>query len=320
MNRTANVCVVGSLNVDHTLMAARLPVPGETLMARGAFTSFGGKGANQAVAAARAGARVALIGCVGNDDNGARYRIHLSAEGIDVCGVSTAPQETPTGSAFIVVDDSGENFILVNAGANEALSPAQIDQFASLIRGSHILLMQLECPLPAILHAAHVARAAGVKVVINPSPWSAAFLTAGIPADILVTNEREAALLTGHDPVTLLEHPCDALNAAQCPVLIVTRGKAPTLVLSATEGCLALAPPAVTPVDTVGAGDTFAGAFTVAIAEGRSLRDAVAFANAAAALATLQSGAQAAIPSRAQILDFASAGGAGAAPFPLKGV
>lgn len=280
------IVVVGSLNVDHTLRVPHIPAPGETLAASSMLTCFGGKGANQAVAAARAGGLVSMIGCVGQDDFGARYIEHLQRDGIDTAGVLRSP--LPTGSAFIAVDDLGENSIVVNAGANHAITPEDIDRHAELIRSADALLLQLECPLAVVQRAAEIARDAGVRVILNPSPLSAEYLAARFAVDVLIVNEGEAARIT----------PGRNLNEAMCRHLIITRGAESTLSIT-EDGGREFAPPQVTPVDTVGAGDTFAGAFAVASSEGRV--DAIRFANAAGALATLKAGAQPAIPARDEI-------------------
>lgn len=294
------IVVVGSLNVDHTLRVPRIPGPGETLSASGAFTCFGGKGANQAVAAARAGGDVTLIGCAGRDDFGARYVQHLQGEGIATQAI--VQSDLPTGSAFIAVDDRGENCIIVNPGANHALLPEHIDRHAEVIREARALLLQLECPLPAVKRAAEVAREAGVRVMVNPSPWSEAFVSAEIPVDVLIVNEHEAGLLTGMTFTELVHKPEAALAESKCSLLIVTRGSDSTLVVRSGHEVVEVAPPKIAPVDTVGAGDTFAGALAVALSEGVAVNEAVRFANAAGALATLKPGAQPAIPTRELIL------------------
>ena len=298
MSARPKIVVVGSLNVDHTLKVPRIPVPGQTIMANGALTSFGGKGANQALAAARAGGDVALIGCVGDDDFGVRYIEQLRAEGILTEGIVKAA--VPTGSAFITVDNAGENAIVVNPGANAALEPHHLDAHAAVIRSAAALLLQFECPLPTVRHAVEMARAAAVPVILNPSPLSPEFMGAEIPCDILIANEHEAAVLVGMSLAELDTAPARALSIARCRELIVTCGAAPTLVLTA-DTTSRIAPPKVTPVDTVGAGDAFAGAFCVARATGASLTEAVRFGNAAGALATLKIGAQSSIPTRKEI-------------------
>lgn len=283
------IVVVGSLNVDHTLRVPHIPAPGETLTSSSMLTCFGGKGANQAVAAARAGGAVSMIGCVGEDDFGARYIEQLQSDGIDTVGVLRST--LPTGTALIAVDDCGENSIIVNAGANHAITPEDIDRRAELIRGADALLLQLECPLAVVQRAAEIARAAGVRVILNPSPLSAEYLAAQFTVDTLIVNEGEAEQIAPQR--TLLE--------AMCRHLIITRGSESTLSIT-EEGVAEIVPPKVAPVDTVGAGDTFAGAFAVASSEGRG--DAISFANAAGALATLEAGAQPAIPTRGEIEAF----------------
>ena len=283
------IVVVGSLNVDHTLRVPHIPAPGETLTSSSMLTCFGGKGANQAVAAARAGGAVSMIGCVGQDDYGTRYIECLRGEDIETSGIMRST--LPTGTAFIAVDDRGENSIIVNAGANHAITPEDIDLHAELIRSADALLLQLECPLAVVQRAAEIARAAAVRVILNPSPLSAEYLAARFEVDTLIVNEGEAAQIT----------PGRNLQEAMCRHLIITRGAESTLTIT-ENGVEEIMPPKVTPVDTVGAGDTFAGAFAVASSE--SMGDAIRFANAAGALATLKAGAQPAIPMRGEIEAF----------------
>ena len=247
--------------------------------------SFGGKGANQAVAAARAGGRVRMIGCLGNDERGREYRARLEAEEIENSGVLTV--ETSTGAAFITVDRKGENTIVIDPGANHALTPKMLEDSASRIEESAVTLLQLECPPEVVAAAAVLTRAAGRKVVLNPSPWQPEPMAGDIPIDVLIVNEREAESLPGGP-----EGFCSRMG---CEAVIVTRGASPTRIVS-RGGSSEVAPPKVSPVDTVGAGDTFAGVFALAYARGTGLRDAVRMANAAAALATLKRGAQEAIP------------------------
>ena len=242
-----------------------------------------------------------MIGCVGDDDSADHYRRHLAAEGIDTTGIATATGSA-TGSAFITVDDRGENAIVVHPGANHALTPAMIEAALSSFDGADVLLLQLECPLPAVKRAAEAAREAGATVIINPSPWCDKLRDAGVPVDVFVVNENEAVSLAGRAPDELATHPAEALAAAGCDTLVITRGTDSTLAISAENGVIDCPPPVVNPVDTVGAGDTFAGAFAVARAGGMPLREAVQFANCAGALATLQPGAQTAIPNRESIL------------------
>jgi ribokinase len=238
---------------------------------------------------------------VGEDDFGSRYIEHLQAEGIHTEAIIRVP--APTGSAFINVDDAGENSIIVNPGANHALQPHHLDAHAAIIRSASAVLLQLECPLPTVLHAVKIASAAGVPVILNPSPLTPEFIQTGLSVDTLIVNEHEAATLTGRQLEEAQTQPQSVLAAARCRQLIITRGGDSTLVITAGQ-TLSIAPPKVTPVDTVGAGDTFAGAFAVACSTGSRMDEAIRFANAAGALATQVVGAQPSIPNRDAILAF----------------
>jgi len=297
MKGRPKIIVVGSLNVDHTFRVTHFPAPGDTRMARGASTDFGGKGANQAVAAARAGGDVTLIGCAGGDVLGTRYIEYLQREGIRAEAILRGEGDVPTGAAFIVVDDKGENLIVVNPGANHAIRPEHIEAHAATIRAADALLLQLECPLPVVMRAAAIASEAGVRVILNPSPLSPEFVRCGMKVHTLIVNEheeREANNSSGGGNTPL---------AARCEQLVVTAGSKPTRAVTAAQ-TFSIEPPKVTPVDTVGAGDTFAGAFAVALTEDQPFDQAIAFANAAGALATLKPGAQTAIPRREEVLEF----------------
>jgi ribokinase len=299
-HRAGSVAVVGSLNMDTSWRVSRIPGPGETLIASGIFTCCGGKGANQAVAASRAGANVQLLGCVGLDEAGTTCIGNLHQERIGTTGILRRGDHT--GAACIALADDGENCILVNTGANHLLTSGDLEQHAELIAGAAILLLQLEVPLPAVRRAAEIARAHGVIVVLNPSPWHPAVLQDSLPVDILVVNEQEARALARHGhsdglmKATTLPEDCPAAT------VIITRGAAPVIVLSRHESRFESVPPPVQPVDTVGAGDTFTGALAAALAQGLPLRGAVRFASTAAALSTLQFGAQTAMPHREAIL------------------
>lgn len=296
--RRARIAVVGSLNVDFTFRLPRLPKPGETLMAEGMEVHLGGKGANQAVAAARSGAVVSLIGCVGEDEHARRYREHLQKEGIQTGQLSTGC--APTGCAFITVDGSGDNAIVVHPGANALLSAAHVDQCAEALASADALLLQLECPLPVVAHAAALARAAGVHVLINPSPFSKEAVSMLRGSDIWILNESEFRQLQQFTGPDLHADHAQLLEKLGCRALVVTHGSGATLLITHTQ-TVSLLPPRVTPVDSVGAGDTFAGAFATFYSEGRPLEECVRLANAAGALATLKTGAQASIPYRPQI-------------------
>ena len=294
------IAVVGSLNVDLFYRVATIPRPGETVASHGVITAFGGKGANQAVAAHRAGGQVSLIGTVGDDDQGLRYVEALHNEGVNVEAVRAHPA-LPTGSAIILLEDSGENSIIVEAGANQATSQDSVDAAKQLIEEADILLLQFETPSETIHRAAEIARAAGVAIVINPSPWRDDFPSSGIPCDHLITNETEAAKLLACDESEVAETGGKALGQLGVQTLVITRGSSSTLAFSSNDDQHEIPVKPVTPVDTVGAGDAFAGAYAVAIAEGRSLPEALRFANAAGGLATLKLGAQPSIPHRTDI-------------------
>ncbi len=299
MLQRPKIVVIGSLNVDHTLRVPHIPAPGETLTATATFTCLGGKGANQALAAARAGGDVTLIGCVGEDNFGARYIEHLRSAGIHTGTIMRAGPST--GCAFIAVDDTGENGIVVSPGANHALTPIHVEEHTTLIRSAAALLLELECPLPTVLRAVSIAVAAGVPVILNPSPLTSEFIQAHMEVNTLILNEHEATALVSMTRAEIDAEPQRARAAARCRQMIITRGGDPTLVITA-GGILKIAPPQVIPVDTVGAGDAFAGAFAVAHADGMALEGAVRFANAAGALATQGVGAQPSIPWRDAIL------------------
>jgi ribokinase len=284
------IVVVGSLNLDRIHRVARLPLPGETVTARETLIRFGGKGANQAIAAARLGGRVALIGAVGDDEGGRDYRRRLREEGIETSGL-VEKRGSATGSASIVVEDTGENTIIVDPGANGRLDPADVRAGQEAIRAAALVLLQLEVPLEATLEALVLAREAGVPVVLNPSPWRPDFPWSDVSLHTVIVNETEAAAWLGE-----VKFPEElALER-----LVVTQGSRPTLGMS-RDGRLAVSPLAVRPVDTVGAGDAFAGAMAVALAEQQGFEAALQFANAAGGLATLAIGAQEALPTRAEV-------------------
>jgi ribokinase len=216
---------------------------------------------------------------VGDDDPGHRYLAYLQEDGICTEALQISA-DAATGSAFIAVDSSGENSIIVNPGANHAV-------VAPSLPPVDVLLMQLECPLPVVAQVANSAHSAGALVILNPSPWDDGILDLDFHIDVLIVNEHEAV----------------SAEALAADLRIVTRGARSTLAYRPGAAAVSIPPPPVVPVDTVGAGDTFAGAFAVAYARGMALAETIAFANSAAALATLKPGAQAAIPHLAAIMD-----------------
>jgi ribokinase len=294
----AYVTVVGSLNMDLVIRAPRIPQPGETIIGGELHTVPGGKGANQAVAAARLGARVSMVGRVGRDAFAGPLLDNLTATGVDHTFV-TGDAEAATGVALIVVDDAGQNSIVVASGANMRLSPADVEAAKAAISAAQVVLLQLESPLETVTRAAEIARAHGVTVILNPAParpLPAALLSL---VDVLVPNESETALLSGV-PVgnqAEAEAAAAALRTSGVGTLILTLGERGAML--AREGEAALFPAFdVTPVDTTAAGDAFVGGLAVALAEGKALAEAVRWGNAAGALATTKLGAQPSLPTR----------------------
>lgn len=298
--RPGRVAVVGTLNVDLVWQVASLPAPGQTVLATATERQFGGKGANQAVAAARQGARVTLVGAVGEDAEGRAYRDHLVREGIDP-GQVTAVPGVATGTAHVYVDARGENLIVVDQGANARIS---VSGLATLLPQIDVLLVQLECALPAAVEALRLAEAAGVRTVLNASPVNAAFPWGRHAIDTVIVNEHECAECFGCAPAVLQRLSSGArgelLSSRKVHHLVVTQGSAPTLHFTAEESHESPTFP-VQPRDTVGAGDTFAGTLAAQLAEGREWSAALRHANIAGALSTLALGAQAAMPTRAQV-------------------
>jgi ribokinase len=280
-----SVLIVGSGNVDLVSQVERIPAPGETVLSTGFATYPGGKGNNQATAAARAGAHTTFVGAFGDDDNGARLLTGLTGSGVHPL-VRTSAE--PTGTAMITVASTGENAIVVNPGANATLTHLTGDERLA-IASATIVLLQLEIPLATVVDA---ARAATGTVVLNAAPARPLprDLLAGI--DLLVVNEHEAELLGGAE---------DLLTVV--PRLVVTLGAAGA-VIHTRAGTTAVAGIRVEAVDTTGAGDTFCGALVARLDEGAALDEAVRFATSAAALSVTRVGAVPAIPTREEIDDF----------------
>lgn len=295
------VVVLGSVNADLVLRCPQLPLPGQTVHGRDFRTLPGGKGANQAVAAARLGASVSFIGCVGDDELGHNACRILAAEGIATRHLHRMAG-TSTGVAMILVDDAGQNCIALAAGANAALSTAHVDAAAAEIQGAALLICQLESPLPVVQHAVALARAAGVPVLLNPAPAQALPPELLAQVDVLVPNETEAAALIGLPPGAVFDAAAAAvsLRALGPRTVIITLG-AQGVQLADDGLSLHLPAPVVRAVDTTGAGDTFIGAYAAARCEGAGLADAVAYAQRAAALSVTKAGAMAAMPRRDEL-------------------
>jgi len=295
---TARVTVVGSLNMDLVTRTPRIPQPGETIIGDDFHTVPGGKGANQAVAAARLGAQVSMVGRVGRDAFAGPMLDNLAAAGVDHTFVTQDP-EAATGVALIVVEGTGQNSIVVASGANKCLSPADVEAAEAVIAAADALLLQLESPLETVTRAAEVARSHEMMVILNPAPARPLPAALLLLVDVLVPNESETALLTGL-PVcdrAEAETAAMALRRSGVGTVILTLGERGALL--AQEGGADLFPAFdVTPVDTTAAGDAFVAGFAVALAEGRTLAEAVRWGNAAGALATTKLGAQPSLPTR----------------------
>lgn len=295
---TAQVIVVGSLNMDLVTRTPRIPQPGETIIGSGFHTLPGGKGANQAVAAARLGAQVSMIGRVGDDSFGSLLLDNLAAASVDHTLVIRDP-EAATGVALIVVDDAGQNSIVVASGANARLSPGDVDAGVDAIAAADVLLLQSESPMETVMRAAEVGQACGVTVILNPAPARPLPDELLSLIDVLVPNESETALLAGMDVVSQAdaEKAAAALLNLGVGIVILTLGSRGALVARET-GADVFPAFDVTPVDTTAAGDAFVGGFAVALAEDRPLAEAVRWGNAAGALATTKLGAQPSLPTR----------------------
>jgi ribokinase len=294
------IAVVGSCNFDSVVYADRLPAAGETVQGQRLLQVPGGKGANQAIAAARAGGAVTMIGAVGADASGGLVRANLQEAGVDVGGLRTTSR--PTGTAHIMVDSSGSNAIVIIAGANAEMTDLT-GADREVIARSDVLLLQLELPMSAVIAAAAAAHQAGTLVILTPAPVRP--LPAGLldHVDLLVPNEPETRQLTG---LTTVPAALAAL-LARVPEVAITLG---------ADGCsygqragyrIGVRAPAVPVVDTTAAGDTFAGALAVSLAEGNAPPDALTWATSAAALSVQLSGASPSMPHRPQIDAFARA-------------
>ncbi|GAA3598980.1 ribokinase [Gibbsiella greigii] len=301
---TGKLVVLGSINADHILNVEQFPAPGETVIGKQYKVAFGGKGANQAVAAGRSGANIAFIACVGGDDIGARIRQQLAADRIDTRPVEAIADST-TGVALIFVNGEGENVIGINAGANAAVTPDYLGRHRQTIIDAQALLMQLESPLETVIAAANLAKQHHTQVILNPAP--ARDLPDALLAmiDIITPNETEAQRLTG----VAVNSDEDAARAAQAlhgkgiATVIITLGRRGVWLSESGNG-RRVPGFSVQAVDTIAAGDTFNGALVTALLEGRPMDVAVKFAHAAAAIAVTRPGAQPSVPWRQEIDAF----------------
>lgn len=292
MNRRPHITVLGSINMDLVVRCAALPKAGQTILAESSTEFCGGKGANQAVAAAEAGADVSFIGAVGSDAFAARLMGNLSRYGIDCHAVSIGVQQA-SGLAIIAVDQHGQNSIMVVSNANASVTRDEVNAARALIQSSDLLLVQLELPLDAVLAGIEIALQAGVRVVLDPAPAPSEFPPQLLAVDLICPNESEAATLTGL-PVESIEdarRAADALHQMGARHVAITMGERGTWLRSEDESCL-IPSFQVRAVDTTAAGDAFAGALATRWIKTGDLFDAVRFANAAGALAASTHGAQ----------------------------
>ena len=298
MKTAGNLVVLGSINADHILNLETFPTPGETVTGNQYQVAFGGKGANQAVAAGRSGANIAFIACTGDDDTGERVRKQLASDNIDIAPVSVVAGES-TGVALIFVNAEGENVIGIHAGANAALTTERVEAQRGIIAGAEALLMQLAAA--KIVHENHTS------VVLNPAP--ARVLSDELLAlvDIITPNETEAEKLTG----IRVENDDDAARAA---LALHEKGIGTVIITLGSRGVWASVNGEgrrvpgfkVKAIDTIAAGDTFNGALVTALLEGKAMDDAIRFAHAAAAIAVTRKGAQPSVPWRKEIDEFLS--------------
>ncbi|QLB18311.1 ribokinase [Mannheimia granulomatis] len=302
--------VLGSINADHVISVPYFAKPGETLTGSGYHIAYGGKGANQAVAAARLGekceVKVSFISCIGDDDIGRAMKTAFEQDGINTQSIKTI-LNAMTGIAMIQVAESGENSIVISAGANGHLDESVVEEYQTEIRQADCLLMQLETPLPAIIQAAKIAKENSTKVVLNPAPARTLPTELLSLLDMITPNETEAEILTGIKVV-------DEQTASQAAAIFHQNGIEKVLITLGSKGVFisekgegSIVPGfRVQAVDTTAAGDTFNGALVTTMLEEKSLAEAIRFAHAAAAISVTRKGAQSSIPTRQEVFDFLS--------------
>jgi ribokinase len=303
-----DIIVIGSLNMDLVAVLPRLPGPGETLLGTRYFTAQGGKGANQAYAAAKLGGSVAMLGRVGSDDHGRRLRASLESVGCNVTGVETI--DGSSGVAMILVADSGQNCIVVVPGANHRYSPGDLLRDDARLAQARFVMLQLETPVETVLEAARRAKQHGAQVILDPAP-----ALKNLPAelferiDVLTPNESEAAHLLGRPAADLTTDEAISiareLQSLGPPAVIIKMGSQGCLLADGSQATQ-IAAPRVKVVDTTAAGDIFNAALAVARSQGASLNDACEFAVRAAALSVTRFGAQPSVPSRGEVESLSS--------------
>lgn len=296
------ILVIGSLNMDLVVETDRMPATGETILGRGFMTAAGGKGANQAAAAAKLGGETCMVGCVGQDLFGEEI-----LRGLESCGVNTEPvdrvKEAATGTASIILVN-GDNSIIVDRGANSCLSPEKVESCRKLIAQSDVLLIQLETPLRSVVRAIEIARECGTMVVLNPAPVPVEAIPEALykMVDVITPNELECEALTGM-PTETTEEAFLAVRA------LMDKGVSQVIVTLGSKGVVYnrgaamnfLPARKVKAVDTTGAGDSFSGAVAVALSDGKNIDDAIAFANTVASLTVQKKGAQQSLPTLEEV-------------------
>lgn len=297
--------VLGSVNADHVISVPQFAKPGETLMGNNYHIAYGGKGANQAVAAARLGANIDFIACIGNDDIGRAMKMAFASDGMNTEAVVEISNQM-TGIAMIQVAASGENSIVISAGANAHLNEDIVNKFSHKITEADALLMQLETPLSAVILAAKLAKQAGTKVILNPAPAQALPDELLTQLDMITPNETETEILTG---IKVTDEE-SAVKAAEVfhnkgiETVLITLGSKGVFLSQKDQKGQIISGFRVEAKDTTAAGDTFNGALMTALLEDKPLVEAIRFAHAAAAISVTRQGAQPSIPSREETLAF----------------
>ena len=299
-NSSCDVVVIGSSNIDMVVRCSELPLPGQTILGSDFAMNAGGKGANQAVAAAKMGAKTQLVARLGKDVFAQASQRSFEESGLGTDHLVT-DEHAASGVALIYVDDQGENQIVVAPGANKLLTPQDVDNALPVICQAKVMILQLEIPLKTVIHAAKIAKENGTTVVLNPAPVRTLPPELLANTDIIIANEIETQILTGADEIGMntAVKACKPLLDAGVQTVIMTLGKNGALVTN-KDGVTRVPGFKIKAADTTSAGDTFAGAIACALSEGKPLEEAVLFANAAAALTATKVGAQIAMPSRAE--------------------
>lgn len=295
------IAVIGSINMDLVIRCKKLAGPGQTVLAESSTEVCGGKGANQAVAAARAGGDVTMIGRVGDDAFADRLLANLGAADVDTEHVLRT-SDCASGVAVVAVDDAGENSIMVVPGSNGRVRVSDVENARAIIESSAIVLLQLEIPQETVLASVAIARAAGVRVVLDPAPAPPEWNSPLFGVDLICPNESEAAAYVGHDVQSTQQAEAAAMkfHAQGATNVAITMGEYGTMLCN--DGDVRVVPPfSITPVDSTAAGDAFAGALAVHWAKHDNLEDAVRFGNAAGALAASRLGAQPSMASQDEI-------------------